>query len=1095
MGGHYSYQYDMKFTDNPYIDLVVRDTKNMAINSVVKNERDALKHETLESRRNSDELIRYKAGLIKESDYLEEAYDELNNYYRQLNGQQPYPETAEVKEWITTHDYHGVISADEYDALMQELNATKYVPLQRYKDEGYITREANLTVFNNVGTGYYDPDTDTYYPDVVNKYQYVHEIQKDYNAEGAEGELARKILDWLDPDLDPADNQAWEIYRDVSEIGESSRRNVNILDIMKQDYTGPDFKYLYHLREKAIDPYTARTAPDFSLLYCPKPTLKFGATNTEFPIYYKFLRYFDRNREYTITTIYSDAYAIGSEHYEDVLIIFLLIQTMIDLIAEVQEYIINKDIFDSRTIRYLFESYGIEYYKEIPMNYQIKLIKNINEILKYKSTNRNIMDIKNLFGRDDIEIYTYWILKLKKKDRANFKYYTEEDVGTSFIYPGSTHLVTEDMVGLEKYYENYDLAFLRVPIEDQNADKYIENASLRRSYDTITREDPFWDGLSRDEIMSETERDNYHMRKTNEILTQDFSCERTKYICVDSAIDSTKYLYQTMYFMNMIFDAMTNSGDVLRATDALLLNIDSFISPNQVRLNDLLALMIALSYLYNGVEADNVASSMEANMTINGFDFSQDWSQVYDRIIDLFNTYANYVQPGTGEKVYLDDVLENPEQFFEYIEEGVKIRENAFLCGRYEPTTIDPGSRIFQDLKNHKIDDFFEGFYEISYLDGGIIKKKAYFKVHDDATAEGLWSKAHPTSVHNAVVAGKYDPENVFPIEDTTRFGHIVDISYHPYEFVRNTEADFMNAYHTNDEDPTAIQAIQTFEKLKEIYYTNVKLREHLVYMMKHAESKKEYDVYRILYESFMETQNDFTFFTIDEEDTPRVAETYYEFLSDRDEHLADILNTARNYSSIDDRRTYINQVCEYVVYALEAYFDSSEWVYLYNLIPSHNQEYVRDWIVKIINFFKSWKTQLIDTSSVFSIDDDSDSTGNRVHILDNLNKNGAHFFFEKCSVYDTPVLKSTFGFIDKVDLTERVKFNRKYSYYQTTELDFIYGIEDGEVRLIRYISNYNKIRLPEEIEGYPCTTIEATCFMEDVVIECEIPDCYRTII
>ena len=45
------------------------------------------------------------------------------------------------------------------DALMEELNATN-VPLQRYKDEGYITREANLTVFNNVGIGYYNPDTE-----------------------------------------------------------------------------------------------------------------------------------------------------------------------------------------------------------------------------------------------------------------------------------------------------------------------------------------------------------------------------------------------------------------------------------------------------------------------------------------------------------------------------------------------------------------------------------------------------------------------------------------------------------------------------------------------------------------------------------------------------------------------------------------------------------------------------------------------------------------------------------------------------------------------------------------------------------------------
>ena len=1071
MGGHYSFQYEMKFTDNPYIDLVVRDTKNMAINSVVKNERDALKHETEESRRNSDELIRYKAGLIKENEYLEEAYDELNNYYRQLNGQQPYPETAEVKAWIASHDYHGVMTPEDYDREMNELNASKYVPLQRYKDEGYITEEGNAEVYNNVGDG--------------NKYQYIHEIQADY----ASDDLAKRILDWLDPDLDPTDDQSWEVYKDVSERDNSSRRTVNILDIMKQDYTGPDFKYLYHLREKAIDPYTARTAPDFSLLYCPKPTLKFGATNTEFPIYYKFLRYFDRNREYTISTIYSDAYSFGSEHYEDVLIIFLLIQTMIDLISEVQEYIINKDIFDSRTIRYLFESYGIEYYKEIPMNYQIKLIKNINEILKYKSTNRNIMDIKNLFGRDDIEIYTYWILKLKRKDRDQFQYYTENDIGQP-IYPGCSKVVTSDMIGLEKYHENYDLAFLRVPIEDQNADKYIENGSLRRSYDTITRADPFWDGISKDEIMSETERDNYHNRKRLDILQQDFSCERTKYICVDSAIDSTKYLYQTMYFMNMVFDAIENSGEIIRATDALTLGVDNFISPDPVRLNDLLAMMIALGYLYNGVESDNIASDMEINMTINGFDFSQDWSIVYDKIIDLFQTYANYTQPGTGKKIYLDDVLENPEQFFEYIEEGVAIRENAYLCGRYMPDGSDPGSQIYDNLKHYKIDDFFEGFFEVTYHDDdGNEHKKAYFKINEDIIDGTPFAKAHPANIHDGLADGTYDPNDIFPIEDTTRFGHIIDISYTPYK--KNTHADFLNAYSESEEDPTVIQGIQTFDRLKEIYYTNVNLREHLVYMMKHAESKKEYDVYNILYESFMETQNDLKFF---DDGNGHPYATYQDYLNARDSHLAVILSTARGYSSIDDRRTYINQICEYVVYALEAYFDSSEWVYLYNLIPSHNQEFVRDWIVKIINFFKSWKTQLIDISSVFSIDDDSDSTGNRVHILDNVSKSGAHFFFEKCAPYDTPVLTSTFGFPEKIDITERVTFRRYYTYYQTTELDFIYGIEDGEVRLIRYISAYQKIRLPETIEGYPCRYIDATCFQEDVVIECEIPDCYRAI-
>ena len=63
-----------------------------------------------------------------------------------------------------------------------------------------------------------------------------------------------------------------------------------------------------------------------------------------------------------MSVIYSEAYAHGSIHYDNFILILIIIQTMIDMIMEVQEYIINKDVFDSRTIRYLYESYGIDYY-------------------------------------------------------------------------------------------------------------------------------------------------------------------------------------------------------------------------------------------------------------------------------------------------------------------------------------------------------------------------------------------------------------------------------------------------------------------------------------------------------------------------------------------------------------------------------------------------------------------------------------------------------------------------------------------------------------------------------------------------------------
>ena len=84
---------------------------------------------------------------------------------------------------------------------------------------------------------------------------------------------------------------------------------------------------------------------------------------------------------------------------------------MIDIISEVQEFIARRDIFDDRSIRYLFESYGIPYYPEIPRVYQIAMVKNINTLLKWKASTKNMIDICSLFGFDEIEIFRYYLLR------------------------------------------------------------------------------------------------------------------------------------------------------------------------------------------------------------------------------------------------------------------------------------------------------------------------------------------------------------------------------------------------------------------------------------------------------------------------------------------------------------------------------------------------------------------------------------------------------------------------------------------------------------------------------------------------------------
>ena len=70
---------------------------------------------------------------------------------------------------------------------------------------------------------------------------------------------------------------------------------------------------------------------------------------------------------------------------------------MVDMIIELLEYIIKREVFDYRMVQVLFESNGIEYFPEIPFRYQKALISNLNKLIKYKSTTVDIVDICNLF--------------------------------------------------------------------------------------------------------------------------------------------------------------------------------------------------------------------------------------------------------------------------------------------------------------------------------------------------------------------------------------------------------------------------------------------------------------------------------------------------------------------------------------------------------------------------------------------------------------------------------------------------------------------------------------------------------------------------
>lgn len=369
----------------------------------------------------------------------------------------------------------------------------------------------------------------------------------------------------------------------VHEMSNESIRlleNNGILNSLREQY--PDKKYLNFLGEKKISIYKARKAYKFALLYCPKVDSD-RLTN-------KFIELIERNRVYVLKTIYSEAFKYNSDYYDNFIELFIKIQTIIDIINDIPEIIIRRDFFDSDSIRDMFLSHGIDYFPEIPMRYQLAMIKNLNTLLKYKSTTKNIVDICGLFGFNNIEIFKYYLLKDRKVD-----------IEGNYINPE----LDENGNPIEN--SVYELKFVKVPV-NEIADDYIRNRLNHFGYDEIVLNDPYWNGTyDHDEVK-------------NRILTDAFNYKLTKYLSIDTIYDMSNLSFELAYFFNMIFD----NRDL---EENLKIPLSKITYNRTFKLTDVICLLYILTYENIGIE-DTILDTTSKVLHVTGFNFQADLSEL-----------------------------------------------------------------------------------------------------------------------------------------------------------------------------------------------------------------------------------------------------------------------------------------------------------------------------------------------------------------------------------------------------------------------------------------------------------------------------------
>lgn len=411
----------------------------------------------------------------------------------------------------------------------------------------------------------------------------------------------------------------------------------------------PEYRYLRYLGANSVDFYTSRKAVNFGLLYCPMIL--------DTVIRDKYIEYIEKNRVHALKTIYSEAYKFNSEYYDKFIAIFIIIQTIVDIIIEVPERIIRKEFFDEVSIRDMFLSHGIDYFPEIPLKYQLAMIQNLNELLKFKSTTKNLIDICSIFGFENVEIFKYYLLKDRKIDESG-----------NYVQPLYEQDEDGNLVEIEE--SIYDLKFVRVPINEM-ADRHLRDTTKQISYSDIVSGDEYWYGnKNKDEV-------------DKSILDQNFNYVLSKYISIDTVYEMSKVSFDMTYFINMVFDNK-------ELYEKLTLSIPRISMNHSLKLSDIICFMYSIMYMRIGID-DVILDSRSAILHVLGFNFKADLGSLYTYLTEKGYSFKDvgihkFAIPNAEAMSYneLLDVYTNNKEIHDHVLEQMGTADSIHIYRLYE---------------------------------------------------------------------------------------------------------------------------------------------------------------------------------------------------------------------------------------------------------------------------------------------------------------------------------------------------------------------------------------------------------------------------
>lgn len=704
------------YTETPLIDEIVYQCRGMIEDGIIlKDEDEANNNETLNSIRNAD---RY-ADIVEGKDRFE-----LWTYDYKTIIKLPYI----TKEMAILYAKNNALIDEKTKPLLLKIKEEEF--LESYEELNNYYRKLNgLPDLGDIGIRLNQNDINKLNIRTFEVGKYIHEMSND----------------------------------EISVL-----ETTGVLQDIQDRY--PDKYYLHHLGERKINPYLARKTSRFGVLYLPP------CESTE--VYNKFKDRLEVNRVFMLNTIYSQAFKFQSDYYDRFIMVMIIIQAFIDMIELSPEYIIQRELFDLRTIQYVFESQGVTYFPDIPLKYQKRLVKNLNLLLKYKSCDKNLIDIVSLFGFDNINLFKYYILKDPiMLDDGTYKHDT-------YINPKTG----EDVENLE---ENYELKFLKVPLDGGIAEEAIRNPFNLIDYDEIVHDDVYWNGPYTQDYVKHV------------ILDHEYNMVISKYIGLEATYSLTDLAMQLCYFLNMI---MYSNIDESR----LQIEVPELGSTTTYPITDLFITLFALKYIYLGVK-DNIIYNPVQALDVMGFNFEVDMQKLSEYVQEQGFTLeelgvSNFKIPKDGILTF--------KQLIEIYTNNINIYNHLVyeITNANDKNIYDIYRKIFDSLMITKLNfDYFrsEGIEPKTYSEFLYIKNSPLYEVINDcrSTDSEEERKKECSKIINYIV------DNIYIYIDKDQFDAIFDgIPTVSLDYIRKYVFEVLNFFKSYKVDFTHTNIVYKFD-------------------------------------------------------------------------------------------------------------------------------------------------------------------------------------------------------------------------------------------------------------------------------------------